>query len=496
MTVLLPEPSTPTIEHAAPAKTERRLGVVWLVISAITIGLAIQIFYGQYTPVAITWLSIAMVAAFLALKSERTGSRRIIAALLAGGLAVEFFRLFSEKSTAAAPLTLGVLSPHAQAVGVISAAVAAACAVGLVWPRIRTRAFVGLLAMHVLLGALLVHSFPAPAIDNYRFERESVEAMLRGHDPYAVRFHDVYGPKESAKDYGPGVSVGGWLQYGYPYPPLPLILGVPGVWMGDYRYGFLFAMTGAGFLIATMGGIRPLRGGLRRAQSSRVALDGIAVGAAALLLFLPGQFVVLQVGWIEPVAVLLLAATVWTALRHPRWLAIPLGLLLVCKQYMIFAVPAVWLLVLVIPPGKRWRMAVETIAVGAAVSFPFAAIAGKRFWQSVVVWQFHQPFRTDALSYPALLANSFPNWPVTHHLDLLAPAAGFLSATVTLVICLKKLPRTPAGFAAALGLTLLAFFAFNKQAFCNYYYFVIAAFCTAIAASEVPPNSRPVDRLQ
>ncbi len=35
-----------------------------------------------------------------------------------------------------------------------------------------------------------------------------------------------------------------------------------------------------------------------------------------------------------------------------------------------------------------------------------------------------------------------------------------------------------------MALVLLVFFAFNKQAFCNYYYFVIGALCTALAASS------------
>ena len=38
-------------------------------------------------------------------------------------------------------------------------------------------------------------------------------------------------------------------------------------------------------------------------------------------------------------------------------------------------------------------------------------------------------------------------------------------------VSLWRLPRTPAGFAAAVALTFFAFFAFNKQAFCNYYFF-------------------------
>jgi hypothetical protein len=331
--------------------------------------------------------------------------------------------------------------------------------------------------MHLALGVLLIYSFPRPVIDVYIFEQEAATALVHGHDPYAVRFRDVYG-RDSTKHYGAGTVVNGKLQYGYPYPPVPLLLGVPGLAAGDVRYAYLLAVMIAGALIASCrGGIRPLRGGVAP------ALDPMGVGAAAVLLFLPGQFLVIQCGFSEPAVVLLLAATVWTAIRHPRWLAIPLGLLLVCKQYMFFAVPAAWLLMPVIPKGKRLRIGLETIVVGAAVSVPFAAVGGRRFFQSVVVWQFHQPFRIDALSYPALFALTFPNWATSHHIELLAPIAGFLAAIVVLAICLWRLPRSPAGFAAAIGLTMLAFFAFNKQAFCNYYYFVIAAFCTAIAAA-------------
>ncbi len=44
-------------------------------------------------------------------------------------------------------------------------------------------------------------------------------------------------------------------------------------------------------------------------------------------------------------------------------------------------------------------------------------------------------------------------------------------------------PRTPSGFAAALGLVCLLLFLFSKKAFCNYYFFVIGAWCCAIASS-------------
>ena len=50
---------------------------------------------------------------------------------------------------------------------------------------------------------------------------------------------------------------------------------------------------------------------------------------------------------------------------------------------------------------------------------------------------------------------------------------------VGMAIALWRCPRDPAGFAAALALIYLPFIAFNKQAFANYYLFVIGALCCA-----------------
>jgi hypothetical protein len=53
-------------------------------------------------------------------------------------------------------------------------------------------------------------------------------------------------------------------------------------------------------------------------------------------------------------------------------------------------------------------------------------------------------------------------------------------------VALWRLPRTPAGFGVAIGLTFWAFFVFNKQAFCNYYFFVIGALYASVAAWRAP----------
>src|SRR5207248_8919226 len=119
----------------------------------------------------------------------------------------------------------------------------------------------------------------------------------------------------------------GRLNFGYPYPPLSLLLIVPAYQLGDLRYAQLAAMALAGAFIALA---RPGR---------------TAFAAAALLLFTPRGFFVLEAGWTEPFAVLFLAVTVFAACRSPRQLPVPLGLFLASKQYLVLALLATPLLV-------------------------------------------------------------------------------------------------------------------------------------------------------
>ena len=50
-------------------------------------------------------------------------------------------------------------------------------------------------------------------------------------------------------------------------------------------------------------------------------------------------------------------------------------------------------------------------------------------------------------------------------------AVAFVAAAIAVGLSIWRLPRTPAGFASAVAVTFFVFFAFNKQAFCNYYFF-------------------------
>src|SRR5207237_585213 len=98
--------------------------------------------------------------------------------------------------------------------------------------------------------------------------------------------------------------------------------------------------------------------------------------------------------------VLLFSATVFIACRFPRALPWVLGLFIAVKQYLIFVVPAVWLLLpRPLPPRRELlRFGIKVVAVALAVTVPFVVIDIPAFMSSVVTLQLKQPFRPEALS--------------------------------------------------------------------------------------------------
>ena len=442
-----------------------------LAVAAVGLGYALQVSNGNLHPTSVLWLTVALgccAAAVGAGGSERVdapfqklGSSPVIW-VLGVGLAFQFARLLIDPPA----MYLRLTSPQAGVPFLSGLALAAvlggAGLSGAPWlGRLRMPL---LLATHFFLGVWLIRSSPAPSIDVFVFQRDSIAALLRGMNPYAITFPDIY--PGGSPFYGPGLSVNGRLTFGFPYPPLSLLLALPGQLLaGDFRYAQLAAMTASG---ALMSYARPGR---------------LGAIAAAVFLFTPRVFFVLEEAWTEPFVVLLLAATVFAACRAPKLVPIALGLLFASKQYMVLAAPLVALL---LPRPFRWgeyaRLLGKAAALALLITLPFALWNLPAFVRSVVVLQAQQPFRAEALSYLAWFARGDwhpPNW------------LGFVSAGIAIVIALLRAPRTPAGFAAAVALTFIAFFAFNKQAFCNYYFFVIGACCIAIAASQPRSDAAP-----
>jgi len=437
--------------------------LVLLTLSAVALGHALQIANGFYDAAALAWLTGALafcVAGVLSLRSTVPAanaggaSRRqitILRAVMAAGIAWQAAALLTtspgiyldEKANIAIFRT-GVLVEAA----LIAAGVCAIRPFRRLW-------FPALLVAQLAVGVWMLQASPTPRIDVVVVHRTAIDALLQGSNPYRITFRNIYGADSGF--YNPQMVAGDRVMFGYPYPPLSLLLAVPGqVWAGDYRYAELAALViAAGFI----GYAQPTFTGQL---------------AASLLLTSPRVFFVLEQGWTEPIALLLLAATVFCLARKPTLAPWVGGLLLVTKQYLALAGPLA--LRFAASLGGQWRRFV-LVAAGAAlvVTLPFALWHPRAFMDSVVLLQIREPFRIDSLSYLSWAARA--GWGTG---SLVWPIA---AAGVTLIVGLLRTPNTPTGFAASLALSSLAMFVFGSKAFCNYYFFVIGALCCAIAAA-------------
>ena len=409
---------------------------------------------------SIVLLTITLLASIVALRppqpwDERRedSATRATLFLLGAGITWQLFEL--------ARVTPAMRPDRTALIRVLLGAAAVVTAVEVVGPargaRLRLPA---LIATHVTLGVLVVRGSPQPFIDVYTWHVEAFRALGQGSNPYAITMPNIYGHENF---YAPGLMVDGRLQFGFPYPPLSLLLAGGGhVLAGDYRYASLAAMNVTALLIGTC---RPGR---------------LAPAAAALFLFTPRTFMVLEQGWTEPYVVLLLAATVWCACRAPALTPLALGLFFAIKQYAILVVP----LTVLLAPGswrERGRTVLKALIVAAVVTLPLAVTAAEGFVRSVVALQLRQPFRADSLSYPAFWVRAT---------GLAPPPAwlAFIALGLALAWGVRRAAPTAAGFAAATAVALLAFFALNKQAFINYYFLVVGALCCALAAAAPDPE--------
>jgi len=211
----------------------------------------------------------------------------------------------------------------------------------------------------------------------------------------------------------------------------------------------------------------------------------LGFAAAALFLLTPRSLFILEQGWTEPSVVLGLAAVMWSVYRRPRVLPYLLGVFLVSKQYLVMVVPLLWLLLPgPLPRGKalaQWLG--KVVATALLISLPMAVWDIGAFIHDMVMFQIRQPFRADSLSFPA--------WWVAGGGARLPTVLAFGVAIAGSVVALLRLERIPASFAVGIAATMLCFFAFNKQAFCNYYYFVLGTACIAAATQSWPVTPFP-----
>ncbi|HEY8654576.1 MAG TPA: hypothetical protein VIL87_16025, partial [Dermatophilaceae bacterium] len=332
-------------------------------------------------------------------------------------------------------------------------------------------AFSMFLVAHTAMTVMLIRS-SQPHIDVQVFLHDGATAVLHGHNPYAMTFPDIYTSQLSDLFYGPGVVMDGRITYGFPYLPVSLLVAIPGQLLGDVRYSQLIAMLVTALV-------------LRRLASDHVGRAAAVLGVASV-----SAIPVLNAAWTEPTIVALLACLV-LALERRRYsfVAVFLGLLLVSKQYLVVTVPTLWL----IRQFLTRRVILIGLGAGAAVTLPFLLVNPAAFWKAIVEFQLVQPFRADSISLLVSSVTAF-GWPPPWTYSVLPLVGGGLTA----IALALRAPRTPAAFAAAIGLTLLVTILLSKQAFMNYYFLVSGAFLVAAVAwpTHPEPTNPPPGKIE
>ncbi len=444
------------------APSDRWIAAIGCAGAAIGLGYALQISNGTIHPEAITLLIVALVLAGISVAHprlglvERWGEPTAVAVLGAGLILGVFVHLTTSPGSYLQVGPDGYVRHHQWVAAMAVLAGAGLSKTPWLGPA-RTMLF---LAVGFLLGLWLLSASPNPTIDVFVWHREAYEAVRHGVSPYAITIPNIYGRTEW---YAPGLADATRVFVGYPYPPLTLALGAFGqLAANDYRYANLGALILSAGLIAFS---RPGR---------------IAPAAAAILLLSPRSLFVLEQGWTESTAILAFSVTVFCACRTPRVLPWAFGAMLATKQYFVLCAPLAFLLM---PPPLTLRSAIafawRAMLVPVVLTLPFVLWSPKAFFDSVVLFQVLQPYRADSLSFLAwTMVNGVPRIPLW---------AGFAALIPAYLLALFRAPRTPFGFAAASGLMFLMFFAFSKQAFCNYYFLIVGVLCAAVGAANPAP---------
>lgn len=444
------------------AGNDRAITALALALFAVCLGYAIHLNIGNFGRGPIVWLTVSVILCCIALLAPRgieSFSLRALPVALAIGIAFQ-----------AVLLLRGTMSDSQIFLAIFVIAILAFVQFfdlrGLRLPLMIIMAAAFVFASQVAFNR---HA-KDPRIDVFVFQSDAAYCLRHGLNPYTFKYPNVYPP--DTPFYGPGVldAQGAFLTFGFPYPPLSALMVLPAYLIGgDVRYAHAVAMGLSAVLMAMC----------RRGQIGR-----IGALSAAIFLLTPLALYVLDMSWTESLLALTFSIAMLCACRWPRALPYALGLYFSTKQYTILALPLLPLLAQGPDRGKAIRdMLIKAGLVVMAINLPFFLWKPEAFIRSLVLFQFRQPFRTDALSYLVLVYKQTQGVKLPIWISLVAVIPAY-------VVALRRSVRSPAGFAAALTLVQLAFFAFNKQAFCNYYYIVIATACWSIAAVKLPVGLR------
>lgn len=448
---------------------------VFAVIAVIALGQSLQVASGELHPTALVFLGIAVVALILGVATSGLpdpGPWAVRGVLTIGGTAicVQLYQLTTEPP---GWYLQGV--PIGDYLALLTVFAALTAPVVLQLPSFKRVCIVGWFAAFAGLGVWLIGGTPAPENDIYSWTHHALNALSHGENPYAVWMPNIFGEgvtfPTGENMYGRSMSADNkWVQTGYPYPPMSLMLSGTGYLFGDMRWANLACILGGA--VALFG------------SRGRFAVLGVV-----LLLTTPRIFLMLQQAWTDAYCFGLLALTITLSARSSRLTPWAFGFAIASKQYMVFLVP---LGLLLIPtPWDRKKVLLfigQALLAGTLATLPWLLWNPQALLGSISAQNL--PFRHTSLSFLAAIAvNGVPSYANTLPFMLLIPAY------VLVLLCSA---RGAAGFALSTALILGVFFSFAKSAYCNQHFLVLGCAAAALAtvrfdrpASPVPESVSP-----
>lgn len=364
----------------------------------------------------------------------------------------------------------------------------------------RALAAVCVLSAGSVFAYLLLHA-PSPRIDVFELQQRGAALLWSGQNPYSALYPNPYDPVETTTFFG---HYSATLDH-YPYPPLSLLTtALAHRLTHDVRWLFLLSHLLIGWALYRLSQPVP--------RAHPLSFDRGLVLLCIHLLH-PRGFLVIEQAWTEPLVAgaislwALFRAQSYQRLEHeaPRLSlrvrviadSLLLGLAIACKQYgLLLLVPYLFpSLFAWISPAQfsAQRLSAFLLALlPLVVSYlAFAVVQPADFVEDVLLFQTKQPFRSDALSLPALFY-------AVSDVKLPGAVAAIGVLLPLLLVWRKRPPGLPAGLGGLLllaSLLLFGFFATAKQAFCNYYYLVGVLLLLTLARLDEAADAEATSHL-
>lgn len=465
----------PSANNTLPTSVQRVCGLLFLAAAIYFALLSFSIgdYHAGALAAAVVVIALAFTATFFTTSGPRT-TYHWLTTIVIGYLILQSLMMWLDPRHLLLP---NWTSFGCRIVGITATVVSIGVGIAVVLRRYGYRrasiAAVALSAIiqFVVCAMLLAHQ--DPDIDVWFFHHEAINAVSQGKNPYAITFPNMHNNDglDDSPLYSREVQKNGRLLFGYPYPPLSLMLIYPSEMLTqDSRYGLSACYLGAAVLLASIGS------------------GPLSVLAGGAILVAPCCWLVFSDAWTEPQLILALAFVAWCAIKRPGWLAVAIGLFFSLKQYSVVFIP---LLAIILPRPLRLKSSLKFLGMVfgtmALVSLPLALWNWPAYWRSNVTIQVTQPFRYDSLSFLALYARSLPPGS--------SPPTAIFAAVLLLpteALLIWRLPRNIAGFALGVAATMIVFLFFNRQAFLNYHIFAAASLVIAAACFE-GVYARPAD---